>query len=414
MAELISRLDPKSRAASRGLSDLAIRNLFVIPTIAFLIIFNIFPLIYSLGYSFTDFRASSKDAANFVGLQNYRDLLADPFIWTNFTITAKYVIVSVTGQGLVGFGLALLLDRSFPFKGPVTTLLLLPMMLSMAVVGLNDNHIGLIILYTAFNVSFAVWLMKGFIDEIPREYEEAALVDEAIGIIHLLKLRPSALSGGDMQRVAIGRALERRPKALLMDEPIGAPDAKLREQMRIELKRLHLENGSTSIYVTHDQVEAMTMGDRMGVLNKGRIEQLGTPHEIYRRPRNTFVAGFVGSPAINLLAGRIEGGRAVMTPGSFEMPLTNLPEGAGGDLTFGSRPEDLQIVSGGPVAAAVHDVENHGTEQVVTLRIGASHLRASVLAQSRIKVEEQVRLGWTPDKVMYFDRHSGLNIGRQT
>ncbi len=149
MAELMSRLDPKSRAASRGLSDLAIRNLFVIPTIVFLIVFNIFPLIYSLGYSFTDFRASSKDAANFIGLQNYRDLLADPFIWTNFTITAKYVIVSVTGQVLVGFGLALLLNRSFPFKGLVTTLLLLPMMLSMAVVGLfwkllYDPNFGII------------------------------------------------------------------------------------------------------------------------------------------------------------------------------------------------------------------------------------------------------------------------------
>jgi multiple sugar transport system permease protein len=149
MAELISRLDPKSHAASRGLSDLTIRNLFVIPTIAFLIIFNIFPLIYSLGYSFTDFRASSKAPANFVGLQNYRDLLADPFIWSNFTITAKYVIVSVTGQVLVGFGLALLLNRTFPLKGLVTTLLMLPMMLSMAVVGLfwkllYDPNFGII------------------------------------------------------------------------------------------------------------------------------------------------------------------------------------------------------------------------------------------------------------------------------
>ncbi len=149
MADIISRLDPKSRAASRGLSDLTIRNLFVIPTIAFLIIFNIFPLIYSLGYSFTDFRASSKAPANFIGLQNYRDLLADPFIWSNFTITAKYVIVSVTGQVLVGFGLALLLNRTFPFKGLVTTLLMLPMMLSMAVVGLfwkllYDPNFGII------------------------------------------------------------------------------------------------------------------------------------------------------------------------------------------------------------------------------------------------------------------------------
>lgn len=133
---MITTLDPRSRAAARGWSDITIRNVFVIPTILFLIVFNIFPLLYSLGYSFTDFRASTKDAVNFVGLQNYMDLLSDPFIWSNFTITAKYVIVSVAGQLIVGFGLALLLNRSFPFKGLVTTLLLLPMMLSMAVVGL--------------------------------------------------------------------------------------------------------------------------------------------------------------------------------------------------------------------------------------------------------------------------------------
>ncbi len=121
---------------SRGLSDLAIRNLFIIPTIVFLIVFNIFPLLYSLGYSFTDFRASTNAPANFVGLDNYRTLLADPNIWRNFTITAKYVIISVTGQVIVGFGIAMLLNREIPFKGLLTTLLMLPMMLSMAVVGL--------------------------------------------------------------------------------------------------------------------------------------------------------------------------------------------------------------------------------------------------------------------------------------
>jgi len=132
----MTRLNPGSRAARRGLSDLTIRNLFIIPTIAFLIIFNVFPLLYSLGYSFTDFRASVNAPANFVGLQNYRELLNDPFIWNNFSITAKYVIVSVAGQVLVGFGVALLLNRDIPYKGFITTLLLLPMMLSMAVVGL--------------------------------------------------------------------------------------------------------------------------------------------------------------------------------------------------------------------------------------------------------------------------------------
>lgn len=132
----MTTLDPKSRAASRGMSDIAIRNLFIIPTIVFLIVFNIFPLMYSLGYSFTDFRANTSAGWNFVGLQNYRELLSDPFIWSNFSITAKYVIVSVVGQVAVGFGTAMLLNRDIPFKGLITTLLLLPMMLSMAVVGL--------------------------------------------------------------------------------------------------------------------------------------------------------------------------------------------------------------------------------------------------------------------------------------
>jgi len=132
----MTTLDQKSRAASRGMSDIAIRNLFIVPTILFLIVFNIFPLIYSLGYSFTDFRASTSAPANFVGLQNYRDLLNDPYIWNNFAVTAKYVIVSVVGQVIVGFGTAMLLNRDIPFKGLITTLLLLPMMLSMAVVGL--------------------------------------------------------------------------------------------------------------------------------------------------------------------------------------------------------------------------------------------------------------------------------------
>jgi multiple sugar transport system permease protein len=132
----MSSREQGARAARRGMNDLAIKNLFIIPTIVFLIVFNIFPLIYSLGYSFTNFRASSNDAWQFVGLDNYRTLLNDEFIWRNFAITAKYVIVSVTGQVIVGFGVAMLLNRDIPYKGLITTLLLLPMMLSMAVVGL--------------------------------------------------------------------------------------------------------------------------------------------------------------------------------------------------------------------------------------------------------------------------------------
>jgi len=133
---VFSTLDSRSLAARRGLSDLSIRNLFIIPTIAFLIVFNIFPLIYSLGYSFTDFRASSNAPAAFVGLQNYRDLLNDDHVWNNFSVTARYVLLSVGGQVALGFGVSLLLNRRIPFKGLFTTLLLVPMMMSPVVVGL--------------------------------------------------------------------------------------------------------------------------------------------------------------------------------------------------------------------------------------------------------------------------------------
>jgi multiple sugar transport system permease protein len=133
---VLATLDSGSRAAAHGWSDLTIRNLFILPTIAFLIVFNIFPLLYSLGFSFTEYRVSLNRPAEFVGLKNYADLLSNPGIWQNFTITAQYVVVSVAGQMIVGFGLAMLLNRPFPLKGLVTTLLLLPMMLSPAVVGL--------------------------------------------------------------------------------------------------------------------------------------------------------------------------------------------------------------------------------------------------------------------------------------
>ena len=136
MTQMIATLDPQSRAATRGWSDVTIRNLFVIPTVGFLIVFNVFPLLYSLYYSFTDFRANVRNPVNFVGLKNYADILADPVIWRTFSTTLWYVIVSVGGQFIVGFGLALLLNRKIPGKGLITTLLLLPMMLSPVVVGL--------------------------------------------------------------------------------------------------------------------------------------------------------------------------------------------------------------------------------------------------------------------------------------
>ncbi|MEO6299544.1 MAG: sugar ABC transporter permease [Paracoccaceae bacterium] len=201
---------------SHGMSDLAIRNLFIIPTIIFLIVFNIFPLIYSLGYSFTDFRASSNDPAHFVGLDNYRTLLADPNIWRNFTITAKYVIISVAGQVFVGFGVAMLLNREIPFKGLLTTLLLLPMMLSAAVVGLfwkllYDPSFGIINYafglgtfewladpkMALYAIAIAdIWMWSPFVmllslaglSAVPKHLYEAAAIDRASGLYTFFRI----------------------------------------------------------------------------------------------------------------------------------------------------------------------------------------------------------------------------------
>ncbi len=204
---MMTTLDPQSRAARRGWSDLTIRNVFVIPTVAFLIIFNVFPLLYSLYFSFTDFRASSNNAVNFIGFANYSAVLSDPVIWRTFSTTLWYVIVSVTGQFVVGFGLALLLNRTIPFKGFITTLLLLPMMLSPVVVGLfwrliYDpswgilNHvlgIGKVAWLTDANLALYavaitdIWMWSPFVmllslaglSAVPKHLYEAAAIDRA-------------------------------------------------------------------------------------------------------------------------------------------------------------------------------------------------------------------------------------------
>lgn len=234
---------------------------------------------------------------------------------------------------------------------------------------------------------------------------------KTLRITHLLDRKTDRLSGGEMQRVSIGRAIVREPQVFLMDEPLSALDAKLRESLRSELKDLQMRLGATFIFVTHDQVEAMTMGDRIAVMNKGRIVQVGRPQEVYSNPRNTFVASFVGSPAINLLSGRIVGNGAVMDP-SFKLPLAG--QGAGeGAYTFGIRPEDVSVESGAPVEGRVHDIENHGIEKIVTLRVGEHLLRAAIPARVDVAVEEAIRFGWNPEKVMLFDAQTGVNLRHQ-
>lgn len=241
--------------------------------------------------------------------------------------------------------------------------------------------------------------------------ERVTRAAKTLRIEHLMDRKTDRLSGGEMQRVSIGRAIVRKPRVFLMDEPLSALDAKLRESLRTELKDLQRRLGATFLFVTHDQIEAMSMGDMVGVLHHGRLVQVGTPKEIYDNPRNTFVASFVGSPPMNLVDGSISGGRAVIAPGTFELRYgKSQAVDDGRPLIFGIRPEDLSIENGGPVEARVHDIENHGVEKIVTLRAGDTTLRATVPARSSLKIDESVRFDWDPSKVTTFDRRTGLNL----
>ena len=252
-------------------------------------------------------------------------------------------------------------------------------------------------------------------------------VAKSLRIEALLGRRPSALSGGDLQRVAIGRALVRRPKALLMDEPIGALDAKLREDMRAELKRLHVENGTTSVYVTHDQVEAMSLADRVAVMNDGVLQQVGTPSEVYLHPVNLFVAQFVGSPVMNVLPAEIsvDGGETRVSLGGgqafgFPADLAGRIDAAlprGHQLAVGVRPEAVQVVGeadAGALPMEAHFVEPLGAYDIVDLRLGDRTLKARTRAGLVSRRGEPVRARLDTPLVHFFDATTGdtLDLGR--
>ena len=245
--------------------------------------------------------------------------------------------------------------------------------------------------------------------EIDERVRRAA---QTLRIGHLLDRKTDKLSGGEMQRVSIGRAIVREPKVFLMDEPLSNLDAKLREALRSELKDLQMKLGATFLFVTHDQIEAMSMGDKVGILNGGRIIQVGTPNEIYNRPRDIFVAGFVGSPAMNMIEGELSGGRASAMGGKLDLPLAAIAASAngGGRVTLGIRSEDVRVGPGEPAEARVHDVENHGVEKIVTLRVDDHLFKATVPAGVQIAVESPVRFGWNASKVHCFDRDTGVNL----
>jgi multiple sugar transport system ATP-binding protein len=250
-------------------------------------------------------------------------------------------------------------------------------------------------------------------EEIARR---VAGVAQTLRIEHLLERKTDRLSGGEMQRVSIGRAIVRQPRVFLMDEPLSNLDAKLREILRAELKDLQMKFQATFLYVTHDQVEAMSMGDKIGVLNHGRIVQIGSPHEIYNRPRDTFVATFVGSPAMNLLSGSFQGGRVVVAPGKLEIPVAaelarRLPAGLE-RVTLGVRSEDILLGSSGGLEGRVYGVENHGVEKIVTLKVDEHSLKATVPAHMAIEVDSTIPFAVDPAKLQFFATQTGGNLVR--
>jgi len=252
--------------------------------------------------------------------------------------------------------------------------------------------------------------------EIGPRVQKAA---ETLRISHLLDRRTDRLSGGEMQRVAIGRAIVREPRLFLMDEPLSNVDAKLRELLRAELRQLQLKLGTTLVFVTHDQVEAMTMGDRVGVLYDGELVQIGTPYEIYNFPRNTFVASFVGSPAINLFDAGIDGNKLVVVPEKFEIALQpavreRLHKVAGqrNAVRIGVRPEHVKLDMSGDITGRLYGAEDHGVEMILTITIADHLIRATSSATTRIPVNAPIQIAFAQDKLHFFDTETGANLAQ--
>lgn len=244
--------------------------------------------------------------------------------------------------------------------------------------------------------------------EIEARVQKAA---DVLQIGPLLQRKPKALSGGQRQRVAIGRAIVREPKIFLFDEPLSNLDAELRVQMRVEIAKLHQTLGSTMIYVTHDQVEAMTMADKIVVLHDGVIEQIGAPLELYDRPANLFVAGFIGSPAMNFIRGRVEEGVFRTTKGlTLPMPQTADPAELGGrDLVYGIRPEHIRVAENG-ISGRVELVEGTGSEIYAKLDCMGEDIACLFRERLDIRFGDTVSIAVDPASVHLFDRETGKRI----
>ena len=262
----------------------------------------------------------------------------------------------------------------------------------------------------AQNIAFGLEMRK-----VPRPEREAAVerVAKMLQIGHLLDRKPGQLSGGQRQRVAMGRALARDPKLFLFDEPLSNLDAKLRVEMRAEIKLLHQRTQTTTVYVTHDQVEAMTLGDRIAVMKDGQVQQFGSPDDIYARPATRFVAEFIGSPAMNLVTAQRGGATGLLAQGC---PLPLAAERAArlaagqGELSYGVRPEDIRLVAANDpqaLPARIGMLEPTGPETYVRVDAPLGTLTVRVPGKVSAAVGDSVGLSWPTDAVHLFDAGTG-------
>ena len=251
-------------------------------------------------------------------------------------------------------------------------------------------------------------------EHINQKVFEAA---KTLQISHLLDRKTDKLSGGEMQRVAIGRAIVRDPKIFLMDEPLSNLDAKLREVLRSELKGLQINLGATFLYVTHDQVEAMSMGERIGVLKKGQLVQTGTPYDVYNHPANTYVATFVGTPTMNLFDGVIDKNRLCIQKDLFEFalaqPTINRLKGFAGEITVGIRPEDISVSTTEGIEGRIYGIENMGMGKILTLKIGDHLIKISVDAEYNAHIDAPGLFQLNQERLHFFRTENGENFLRK-
>ena len=260
------------------------------------------------------------------------------------------------------------------------------------------------------NLAFGLRNKRVAESEIKGAIDRAA---DILGLHELLQRKPKQLSGGQQQRVALGRCIVRNPQVFLFDEPLSNLDAKLRARMRVEIKRLHAQIPTTSVFVTHDQIEAMTLGDRVVIMRDGHVQQVGSPLAVYEKPANKFVAGFIGAPAMNFVDVTVRGGN-VETAGLKLSPDRPLAAHDGKPLVMGIRPEHLAVGEGAPGSsfdARVEVVEQLGSEILLETRVGADSITvARVSAEMKVAPGDQVRLSAQPGRLHFFDPGTELPI----